>query len=207
MPFLLVADSGEVDFYIDNLSIIDADGNEMITNGGFEYNGAARKNNIISEFGNTEEIKGLTYCDTLGYNSESSVRYRNAVDENTAGTNLSMAENLGMTEGESYSYSFYFKPVPKTKTSQIIGRGITVEAKYMDGNADYAHITAVYENDVLKQIFMHEGGADINGVINSEQSFEIAEDIDISKCTVKSFLLSGIDKLTPYIPAEEISGE
>lgn len=207
MPFLLVTGSGEVDFYIDNLSIIDADGNEMITNGGFEYNGTARKNNIISEFGNTEEIKGLTYCDTLGYNSESSVRYRKAVDENTAGTNLSMAENLGMTEGESYSYSFYFKPVPKTKTSQIIGRGITVKAKYMDGNADYVHITAVYENDVLKQIFMHEGGADLNGVINSEQSFEIAEDIDISKCTVKSFLLSGIDKLTPYIPAEEISGE
>ena len=55
---------------------------------------ANRENNVITEFGNTTAIAGLTYCDSVGYNSTSSVRYTKTADENTADTNLVMPENL-----------------------------------------------------------------------------------------------------------------
>ena len=82
---------------------------------------------------------------------------------------------------------------------------MSVNARYNAKDVDYTHVTAVYENGEMKQIFMQEGSADSNSIIQSEQSFEIDKDIDLSKCTVKSFLLNGIDKLVPYMPAEKIS--
>ena len=68
-------------------------------------------NNVIKEFGNGTEIAGLTYCDTVGYNSTSSVRYTKTAAENTADTSLVMHPNLGMVEGSKYSISFNIKPV------------------------------------------------------------------------------------------------
>ena len=72
---------------------------------------AERENNVITEFGNTSEIAGLTYCDTVGYNSTSSVHYAKTAAENTADTSLVMHPNLGMVEGSKYSISFNIKPV------------------------------------------------------------------------------------------------
>ena len=127
MPFFLVAKGAAVDFYIDNFSIKDANGNEIITNGGFEYQAPeeddntgdeeqiiTRTDNIVTEFGNTIEVNGLTYCDTVGYNSNSSVRYTKTAEENTADTNLAMPANIGLVEGNKYGFSFYIKPVAMT---------------------------------------------------------------------------------------------
>ena len=203
MAFLYATSGGEVDFYIDNLSIKDENGNEIVTNGGFEGEGV--RENIITELGNTAEINGLTYCNTVGYNSTNSLHYRKTTEENTVDTKLAMPENLGLKEGQKYSYSFYIKPVPKTKIDEIIARNISVIARHNAQEADYSHVTAVYENDEMKQIFVQNGRADSNGIIKSEQSFEIDKNIDLSKCTVKSFLFNGIDKIVPYMPSGEIT--
>lgn len=94
----------------------------------------------------------------------------------------------------------------KTQTSEIIGRNMAVLARYNGTDVVYTHITAVYESGELKQLFMDDGYAEAGETVQAEMSFKIDEDIDLSKCTVKSFLLNGTDKLVPYISAEEISG-
>lgn len=213
MPFLLATSGGEVDFYIDNFSILDASGKEIVSNGGFEYQNSGvseekdvvRENNIITELGNTVEIAGLTYCDTEGYNSTSSVRFRKTAEENTQDTNLAMPANLGLVEGESYSYSFYIKPVPKMQITQITGRKISVDTRYYGKGSAYKFVVAVYENGAIKHVFAKEGNAISNGVIQAEMTFEIDKDIDLSKCTVKAFLFDGFDTLAPYMSAGKIS--
>ncbi len=124
MALLFATKGAAVDFYIDNFSITDESGNELVVNGGFEYQEPeeepeveqviTRTDNIVTELGNTIEVNGLTYSDTVGYNSKSSVHYAKTADENTADINLAMPANLGMVEGTKYSFSFYIKPIAMT---------------------------------------------------------------------------------------------
>ena len=91
----------------------------------------------VTEFGNTKEITGLTYCDTVGYSSTSSVYYKIAADDNTAAVNLAEPGNLGLVPGTKYKVSFYIKPV--VMTTKLWTR--------MNGNTTNSGAGAVYLDD------------------------------------------------------------
>lgn len=94
----------------------------------------------------------------------------------------------------------------KTEISDLKSRRMSVTAKYTDAkpNDGYIHIVSVSENGKLKRIFTQKGNADADGIINSEMEFTVDDGIDLSKCTVKTFLFDGFDKIIPYMPAREI---
>ena len=137
MELLLATSGGNIDFYLDEFSLTNEAGDEMIKNGGFEYQEpeeeepdkeqvVKRFDNIITEFGNTSEIDGLVYSDTVGYNSTSSIYYKKAAADNTADVNLAIPQNLGLVEGNKYKISFYIKPVAMSaKLWTRINGGVT----------------------------------------------------------------------------------
>lgn len=95
----------------------------------------------------------------------------------------------------------------KTEISKLTSLNLSVSAKYIGANPneEYAHIVSVCENGILKQVFIAEGNADTDGTITSEKAITVDKDIDLSKCTVKTFLFNGFQKMKPYMPSDYIA--
>lgn len=67
------------------------------------------------------------------------------------------------------------------------------------------HIVAVYENGCLKKLFTNPVQTGVAGTAKSEIEFDIDSNIDLTKCTVKSFLFNSFEDIKPLLPAKEIS--
>ncbi len=142
--FFNVQGGGTIDFYIDNFSIIDENGNEMVENGGFEEN-----TDIISEFGNTTVIDGLSYSEIKGYGDKSSIHV-NVNHTTETQVNIAKAKTLGVLAGKEYNFSFYIKGLLTTSKGMYIRLGWTnnANAAQIKSNANGV-ITASIGADVL----------------------------------------------------------
>lgn len=69
---------------------------------------------------------------------------------------------------------------------------------------DATHIVAIYEEDCLVKVFTNTSKAGVGGTVKSELKFDIDSSIDLSKCTVKSFLFNSLEGMKPLLPAAEI---
>lgn len=97
----------------------------------------------------------------------------------------------------------------KEETPELTTRNMSVEATYFGANPSeaFVQIVAVYEDSQLKQLFYSpaEACADTDGNIASEVSVSIDAGIDLSKCTVKAFLLDGWSTIKPFMAAGILS--
>lgn len=95
------------DFYIDDISITDENGNELIKNGGFEEKVLpTRDDKIITEFRNTEEKPGLAYSAAEAYEGDWSLHFTAIQD---TGHYSAAISELGLEAGKKYTLSFYYK--------------------------------------------------------------------------------------------------
>ena len=95
----LIFPQNDGNFYIDNFSITDANGNEYVLNGGFEPD---TKNAVVTELGNTAHIDGVEYATGVGYKDNSSVHV-------TKSAYVATTTGLKLANGSAYNFSFYIK--------------------------------------------------------------------------------------------------
>lgn len=100
------------DFYIDDISITDENGNELITNGGFEEKVLpTRDDKIITEFRNSDEKPALTYSAAEASEGDWSLRIYGGYDDNQR-NDLPLSATLsafGLTAGNEYTLSYDYK--------------------------------------------------------------------------------------------------
>lgn len=69
---------------------------------------------------------------------------------------------------------------------------------------DATHIVAIYEDDCLVKVFTNTSKAGVGGTVKSKLEFDIDSGVDLSKCTVKSFLFDSLEGIKPLLHAAEI---
>ena len=100
------------DFYIDDFSITDEAGNEIIENGGFEETGEEpivpdEISAPVVQFGETSPIDGVTYSTSEAHSGARSLHFKGDFG---SGTNLFSTGNIDRLEvGKKYNISFYYK--------------------------------------------------------------------------------------------------
>lgn len=133
-------------------------------------------------------------------------------------------EILDLIKGEKVGKSFVAKPnepillsvAGKNKikflnekgeiVDRISGTKMSALASCYDAepNKDTTHIVAIYEDGCLVKMFTNISKAGVGGTVKSELKFVIDNSIDLSKCTVKSFLFNSFEGMKPLLPAAEI---
>ena len=107
---MLYTNNTNTNFYIDNLSITDSTGKDIIKNGGFEpieKIKRVRKNYmLVSELGNTSAIDGVVYSADESYDGNWSVRVTQPADGRGI---TALWGDLGINDDETYNLSFYYK--------------------------------------------------------------------------------------------------
>ena len=91
--------------------------------------------------------------------------------------------------------------------NHISGNKMSASVLYYgeEPNESVTHIVAVYENGCLKNLFTNSVQTGVAGTAKSEIEFDIDNNIDLDKCTVKSFLFDSFENIKPLLPAKEIS--
>lgn len=93
--------------------------------------------------------------------------------------------------------------------NHISGNKMSASVLYYGEEPDESvtHIVAVYENGCLKNLFTNSVQTGVAGTAKSEIEFDIDSNIDLDKCTVKSFLFDSFENIKPLLPAKEISSQ
>lgn len=93
--------------------------------------------------------------------------------------------------------------------NHISGNKMSASVLYYGEEPDESvtHIVAVYENGCLKNLFTNSVQTGVAGTAKSEIEFDIDSNIDLAKCTVKSFLFDSFENIKPLLPAKEISSQ
>ena len=169
---------GTVDFYMDNLSITDADtGTEIIKNGGFEENdepivtptpapapepsGGDTSGAVITELGNTSAISGLEYSTLDKYEGMRAIHI-------TKGGEMTTPTKLGLTGGKTYNISFMIKGKLTTSNGMYIrmGWGYTANAAKLKSDASGAFsIQAGTGDGIMKATADRDGWYKVESII------------------------------------------